>query len=85
MAVNKYFVGVTPVDDEDIEAVPTPSDTDTTSYVVEVIRKTPLAKEIYRGQRTVETVRTDHIVTNIGAGPELPEHPYERQVWILTP
>ena len=83
MAV-KFFVGVTPVDDEDVEAEPTPSDTNKTSYVVEVIRKTPLAKEIYRGQRLVETVRTDHIVTNIGAGPVLPEHPYEGQVWILA-
>ena len=84
MAVNRFVVGVTPVDDEDIEAVPTPTDTETTKYVVEVIRKTPLAKEIYRGQRLIETVRTDHIVTNIGAGPVLPEHPYEGQVWILA-
>lgn len=84
MAVSRVFVGVTPVDDEDIEAVPESHETNKTSYVVEVIRKKPLAREIYRGQRTVETVRTDHIVTNIGAGPELPEHPYEGQVWILT-
>jgi len=83
VGVNRYFVGVKPVDDEDIEAEPTPGETDVTSYVVEVIRKKPLAKEIYRGQRVIETVRTDHIVTNVGAGPVLPEHPYEGQVWIL--
>ena len=84
MAVNKYFVGVTPVDDEDIEAEPEPQVTDKTAYVVEVIRKTPLAREVYRGQRVIEQVRTQNIVTNIGSGPVLPEHPYEGQVWILT-
>lgn len=83
MAV-KYFVGVTPTDDVDEFPEAEPDVTDKTKYVVEVIRKTPLAQDIYRGQRTVETVRKDHIVTNIGAGPELPEHPYEGQVWILT-
>lgn len=84
MAVNKYFIGVTPTDDTDQFPEATPDVTDKTKYVVEVIRTTPLPQDIYRGQRTVETVRTDHIVTNIGAGPELPEHPYEGQVWILT-
>lgn len=78
-----YFVGVRPEDPEDEIPEATPSDTDTTSYVVEVIRKTPLAQDIYRGQRLIETVRTEHLVTNISGGPELPEHPYEGQVFIL--
>jgi hypothetical protein len=79
----KPFVGVTPADEEDNYPDADPTVTDHTKFVVEVIREIPLPKDVYRGQRTVETVRTDHIITNIGAGPVLPQHPYENQVWIL--
>jgi hypothetical protein len=83
MAV-KYFVGVTPADEPDDFPEPEPVEGEVTKYVVEVIRQKPIAKDVYRGTRVIETVRTEKGILNIGAGPELPEHPYEGQVWILT-
>jgi hypothetical protein len=82
MAV-KYFVGVTPADDEDVSPEPTTQTTDKTAYVVEVIRQVPLPKDIYRGERVIETVRTQNTIVNINSGYVLPENPHEGQVFIL--
>lgn len=53
-------------------------------YVLEVIRKYPVVQEVERKAEVVDVVRPGGTVVNIGAGPELPENPYEGQVWILT-
>jgi hypothetical protein len=82
MAV-KYFVGVTPADDEDLSPEPETQTTDKTTYVVEVIRQVPIAKDIYRGERVIETVRTQNTIVNINSGYVLPENPHEGQVFIL--
>lgn len=82
MAV-KFYVGVTPADDEDLTPEPEPQITDRTAYVVEVIRQKPLAKDVYRGERVIETVRTQNSIVNINSGYVLPENPHEGDVFIL--
>lgn len=53
-------------------------------YVVEVYREEPVAQTVYRGAREVELVKPGGTLVNVGAGPQLPNNPYEGQVWILT-
>ena len=82
MAV-KYFVGVTPADDDDVTPDPEAEVTDKTAYVVEVIRQVPIARDVYRGERVIETVRTQNTIVNINSGYVLPENPHEGMVFIL--
>lgn len=58
--------------------------TDVTEYVVEVIREHVEPREITRGSSFVDIVEPAGTLLNVGAGPVLPENPYEGQVWILT-
>jgi hypothetical protein len=59
-------------------------ETDRTTYVVEVIREYTHPFEVTKGAALVNVVQPGGTVVNVGAGPTLPENPYEGQIWIKT-
>lgn len=53
-------------------------------YEVEVYRTSSEVKDVVREVREVELVKPGGTLVNVGHGPDLPNNPYEGQVWILT-
>jgi hypothetical protein len=49
---------------------------------VEVYRSEPVPTEAVRQVKTIDRVYPVGTLVNVGVGPELPENPYEGQVWI---
>ena len=78
-------IGVFPGDGI-VPIVPEPvaDDVNGIRYTIDVVREHTETQDVFRGAREVELVRPGGTVVNIGAGPQLPQNPYEGQVWILT-
>jgi hypothetical protein len=51
---------------------------------IDVLRDETPVDEVYQEITTIEQIVPGNTVSNVNAGPELPENPYEGQVWILT-
>ena len=56
----------------------------TVSYFLEVLREKATPLETSRDTQLLESVMPGGTVVNVGIGPDLPENPYEGQVWIKT-
>jgi hypothetical protein len=58
------------------------SETDASVYVVEVYRRPSAVVPVVKDVAAIDIVRPGGTVVNVGAGPALPENPYEGQIWI---
>jgi hypothetical protein len=52
------------------------------TQVVEVLRTETQPIDVTNNAKVVERVFPGGTLANVGVGPDLPEHPYEGQVWI---